>query len=160
MNKIIHIFCLLISLVILGCAEKEELLSPLEEKYTTISPDQVIHFPRRYAPRFGTYNASAVEGQLILDNGCIRVKTELPKLRHPPINKFIYATMIWPHNYRYEIKDGLLTIKAVNEKIVAILGRHVRFGGGSGSPETLENYEDLHKILSHCPQPYFLVTPL
>ena len=103
------------------------------------------HFPRQ-KHSIGSMNA-LMGGELVLENGCLRVKVSADD---PSV------LIIWDLRFSTRTEDGVVQLlDTLTGNVLASVGDFVRMGGGFISPPTYLGLVD--PVPEECPGPYWLV---
>ncbi len=81
-----------------------------------------------------------LQGELVLDNGCLRVHDEL---------------ILWPYDYSLQTEGKEIWVIDDKGQSVAHVGHHVRLGGGQ-VPTFFAEEKLGHPLPEGCDGPYFL----
>ena len=115
----------------------------------------VVTFPQHDAP-LGTDNGGKYfAGQLVLNEGCLRV--EIPSDPTRGDNPALSRLLIWPTAFTLDTEDGALRIIDGTGRVAAHIGDHVRLSGATVSYQEARNRGLIRGMSGDCPGPYFLV---
>ena len=102
---------------------------------STYAPSPVDFFPVLKEPSQTGYPLQLCYGRLVVENGCVRLRSPFPTYG------FLFGpttTPIWPYGYSVDVEGARTVIRDEKGNVVAHIGDFVRAGGGSISPETVE----------------------
>ncbi len=90
-----------------------------------------------------------IEGELILSEGCIRLKPA-------PFGKSYL--LIWPYGYKSHIKGETVQILNADDQVVACVGDRIGLGGGvTELTEFIENDVIGQPLPTDCTGPYWII---
>ena len=115
----------------------------------------VVMFPQHGAP-LGTDNGGHYfAGQLVLNEGCLRV--EIPSDPTRGDNPALSRLLILPTAFTLDTEDGALRIIDGTGRVAAHIGDHVRFSGATISYQEAQNQGLIQGLSEECAGPNFLV---
>ena len=139
---------LVIFLITISCANQEATNAPspsvTDEAVNT--PSLGAHFPQKINTP-NTYMEMLIKGELVLDNGCLRVSDV----------DGVSIMLIWDSRFSTRTEQGVVqVIDNSTGEVLASVGDFVAVGGGSAgtNPTELDLKES---IPDECPGPYYLV---
>jgi hypothetical protein len=91
-------------------------------------------FPTLSNPKI-PYPQSSARGRLIIDDGCIRLRSLLPTYGFMIGSSML---LIWPHGYTTNVVNGKVAILNDKCEIVAWVGMTIYIGGGNISQEVVD----------------------
>ena len=132
-----HILTIMIFLLTASCASKE----------VTTVPSLGAHFPQTNNQIGNT--DSLVRGELVLDNGCLRVNGANTLMG----DSFL---LIWNSTFSTRTEQEVVqVIDSSTGEVLASVGDYVEVGGGIAPIGIEESLKE--PIPSECPRPYWLV---
>ena len=111
-----------------------------------------VFFPRHDAPLGTDDGGSYWAGQLILDDGCLRV--EVPPDVNGPGGS---SLLIWPSGFTVEVEELTVRIADGNGRITAHVGDHIRLSRATISYKEALDQDLIRGTSEDCAGPYFLV---
>lgn len=115
-----------------------------------VTPDPTIAFPQ-LKMRSAAFMEALAAGELIVQNGCLRVQAHSSTASH---------LIIWQADYFLNKHNGTIEILDRNGAVVARVGDEIRMGGGE-VPLTPDLERQLREpVLKQCEGPYWLMGEL
>ena len=111
-----------------------------------------VFFPQHGAPLGTDDGGSYWAGQLILDDGCLRV--EVPPDVNGPRGS---SLLIWPSGYTLSAEDRVVRVADDNGRVAAHVGDHIRLSRATVSYKEAQDQGLLRGMTEECAGPYFLV---
>ena len=111
-----------------------------------------VFFPQHDAPLGTDDGGSYWAGQLILDDGCLRV--EVP----PDVNGSGGSSLlIWPSGYTLSAEDRVVRVADGNGRVAAHVGDHIRLSRATVSYKEARDQSLIQGLPEDCAGPHFLV---
>ena len=126
--------------VLLVAAAAFILIIVLATRTPDVSPTPSVSFFPVQKEVQTTILGALLQGELVLDNGCLRVHDEL---------------ILWPYGYSLKTEDKEIRVIDDRGQSVAHVGHHVRLGGGQ-IPAFFAEEKLGHPLPEGCDGPYFL----
>ena len=111
-----------------------------------------VFFPQHGAPLGTDDGGSYWAGQLILDDGCLRV--EVPPDVYGPGGS---SLLIWPSGYTLSAEDRVVRIADGNGRIAAHVGDHIRLSRATVRYQEAQDQGLLRGMSENCGGPFYLV---
>ncbi len=130
-------FGIIMSILVIGCVEKPSQNGVSVN--TSLSP--APFFPVQKNDSNGLFMDALLEGELVLESGCLRAGGYL---------------LVWPHGFSLSTKDGVIQIIDATGKPVARVGDKLKVGGGEMPSEIIAKYS-VELPSARCSGPYWIV---
>ena len=111
-----------------------------------------VFFPQHDAPLGTDDGGSYGAGQLILDDGCLRV--EVPPDVNGPGGS---SLLIWPSGYTLSVEDRVVRVADGNGRVAAHVGDHIRLSRATVSYKEAQDQGLIRGMSEYCGEPFFLV---
>ena len=111
-----------------------------------------VFFPQHDAPLGTDDGGSYWAGQLILDEGCLRV--EVPPDVNGPGGS---SLLIWPSGYTLSAEDRVVRVADDNGRVAARVGDHIRLSRATVSYKEARDQGLLRGMSEDCGGPFYLV---
>ena len=111
-----------------------------------------VFFPQHDAPLGTDDGGSYWAGQLILDEGCLRV--EVPPDVNGPGGS---SLLIWPSGYTLSAEDRVVRVSDDNGRVAARVGDHIRLSRATVSYKEARDQGLLRGMSEDCGGPFYLV---
>ena len=111
-----------------------------------------VFFPQHDAPLGTDDGGSYGAGQLVLDDGCLRVEVP-PDVNGPGRSNLL----IWPSGYTLSAEDRVVRVADDNGRVAAHVGDHIRLSGATISFKEALDQGLLRSMSEDCAGPHFLV---
>ena len=111
-----------------------------------------VFFPQHGAPLGTDDGGSYWAGQLILDDGCLRV--EVPPDVNGPGGS---SLLIWPSGYTLSVEDRVVRVADGNGRVAAHVGDHIRLSRATVSYKEAQDQGLIRGMSEYCGEPFYLV---
>ena len=132
---------IIVSILVTGCVEKKP-----QNSDSVNTSSSAPFFPVQKDPNPASYMTALLVGELVIEDGCLRVDDDL---------------LVWPHGFSLKIEGEVIQVIDGTGQPIARVGDKVEVSGGEvGTSELPDGYlSELSAQLpsDRCPGPYWII---